>query len=50
MIIEKTMNPTIESKLRDAKSDKEKVASDLGLSLSTLYRKIEELHIPLKNK
>lgn len=40
----------IESKLRDAKSDKEKVASDLGLSLSTLYRKIEELHIPLKNK
>lgn len=40
----------IESKLRDANSDKEKVAADLGLSLSTLYRKMEELHIPLKNK
>jgi two-component system response regulator PilR (NtrC family) len=40
----------IESKLKDANSDKEKVAAELGLSLSTLYRKMEELHIPLKNK
>jgi len=40
----------IESKLRDANADKERVAADLGLSLSTLYRKMEELHIPLKNK
>lgn len=40
----------IESKLRDAQADKEKVANELGLSLSTLYRKMEELHIPLKNK
>jgi DNA-binding NtrC family response regulator len=40
----------IESKLKDAQADKEKVATDLGLSLSTLYRKMEELHIPLKNK
>jgi DNA-binding NtrC family response regulator len=40
----------IEAKLRDANSDKEKVAVELGLSLSTLYRKMEELHIPLKNK
>ncbi|MFA6540726.1 MAG: sigma-54 dependent transcriptional regulator [Bacteroidota bacterium] len=40
----------IESKLRDAQADKEKVATELGLSLSTLYRKMEELHIPLKNK
>jgi len=40
----------IEAKLRDANSDKEKVAAELGLSLSTLYRKMEELHIPLKHK
>ena len=40
----------IESKLKDTNSDKEKVAAELGLSLSTLYRKMEELHIPLKNK
>jgi len=40
----------IESRLRDANADKEKVAHELGLSLSTLYRKMEELHIPLKNK
>ncbi len=40
----------IESKLRDANSDKEKVAQGLRLSLSTLYRKMEELQIPLKNK
>ncbi|MHB1050769.1 MAG: sigma-54-dependent transcriptional regulator [Bacteroidota bacterium] len=40
----------IESKLKDANADKEKVAAELGLSLSTLYRKMEELHIPLKNK
>lgn len=40
----------IEARLREANADKEKVAHELGLSLSTLYRKMEELHIPLKNR
>lgn len=40
----------IEQKLKHHSGDKEKVAKDLGLSLSTLYRKFEELGIPLKEK
>ncbi len=40
----------IEQKLKNHNGDKEKVAKDLGLSLSTLYRKFEELGIPLKDK
>lgn len=40
----------IEQKLKYHGSDKDKVAKDLGLSLSTLYRKFEELGIPLKDK
>lgn len=40
----------IEQKLKNHSGDKEKVAKDLGLSLSTLYRKFEELGIPLKEK
>ncbi|MDP1676946.1 MAG: sigma-54 dependent transcriptional regulator [Bacteroidota bacterium] len=38
----------IEQKLKHHNGDKDKVAKDLGLSLSTLYRKFEELGIPLK--
>ncbi|MBP6672244.1 MAG: sigma-54-dependent Fis family transcriptional regulator [Bacteroidetes bacterium] len=40
----------IEQKLKHHGGDKDKVAKDLGLSLSTLYRKFEELGIPLKEK
>ena len=40
----------IEQKLKHHNGDKDKVAKDLGLSLSTLYRKFEELGIPLKDK
>lgn len=38
----------IEQKLKHHNGDKDRVAKDLGLSLSTLYRKFEELGIPLK--
>ncbi len=40
----------IEQKLKNHDGDKEKVAKYLDLSLSTLYRKFEELGIPLKEK
>ncbi len=38
----------IEQKLKHHNGDKDKVSKDIGLSLSTLYRKFEELGIPLK--
>lgn len=40
----------IESKLKEYSFDKEQVAKELGLSLSTLYRKLEELQLPNKQK
>ena len=38
----------IEKKIGLNPADKDKVAEELGLSLSSLYRKMEELKIPLR--
>ncbi|MBW7888792.1 MAG: sigma-54-dependent Fis family transcriptional regulator [Bacteroidetes bacterium] len=40
----------IENKLKENSFDKERVAKELGLSLSTLYRKLEELQLSGKQK
>ncbi len=40
----------IESKLKEYAYEKEEAAKELGLSLSTLYRKLEELQLPSKQK